>query len=73
MATMYLNDEACNRETEPLVHCETAYLLQTASEQVEVWHQRWQSYSVSHSEKSAQFSSASLSKLLVQALTAVPA
>ena len=40
MATLYLNDEACNRETEPLVHCETAYLLQTASERVEVWHQR---------------------------------
>ena len=54
MATMYLNDEACNRETEPLVHCETAYLLQTVSEQVEVWHQWWQSYSVSYSEKSAQ-------------------
>ncbi|KAL3147241.1 hypothetical protein ABBQ32_002735 [Trebouxia sp. C0010 RCD-2024] len=36
MATFYLNDMACNRETEPLVHCETAYLLTSHSKQAQV-------------------------------------
>lgn len=36
MATLYLNDEACNRETGPRMYCETAYLFQTVHNQVEV-------------------------------------
>lgn len=36
MATLYLNDQACNRETEPVVNCETAYLLQEHGKQFEV-------------------------------------
>lgn len=36
MATLYLNDMACNRETEPLVRCETAYLLTLHGKQAKV-------------------------------------
>ena len=36
MATLYLNDQACNRETEPVIKCQTAYLLQEHGKQFEV-------------------------------------
>ena len=36
MATLYLNDQACNRETEPLITCDTAYFLQDSGKQFQV-------------------------------------
>ncbi len=36
MATLYLNDEACNRQTAPTITCEAAWFLQIQGSQPEV-------------------------------------
>ncbi|KAL0035627.1 hypothetical protein WJX79_004065 [Trebouxia sp. C0005] len=37
MATLYLNDEACNRQTAPVITCDAAWVVQTQGSQPEVW------------------------------------
>ena len=36
MATLYLNDEACNRQTASVINCDTAWVVQTQGSQPEV-------------------------------------
>ena len=36
MATLYLNDEACNRQTAPVITCDIAWVVQMQGSQPEV-------------------------------------
>ena len=41
MATLYLNDEACNRQTAPVITCDAAWVVQMQGSQPEVRSSLW--------------------------------